>query len=154
MAHSRICHCWLFQPNLITHISSKSSPMPAISPARAAKWLHMHGPTFTLKFYSKLLAFMSGVHAWLATWSNPVNLRYIKFRPPVSDLPSSVEAQISATQALVVFASGPVAFYWPHMVHVDLPEIFECAHLKFMVSGRSKQASIARYTHTCAMQSH
>ena len=31
-------------------------------------------------------------------------------------------------------------------------EIFECAHLKFTVSGRSKQTS--RYTHAWAMQSH
>ena len=37
-----------------------------------------------------------------------------------------------------------------HSVHdIDLCEIFECAHLKFTVSGRS----IAIYTHTCAMQS-
>ena len=58
----------------------------------------------------------------------------------------------------VVFASGPryctltvlsVALHWPHMLHVDLREIFEYVHLKFTVSGRSKQA----YTHTCAMQS-
>ena len=39
----------------------------------------------------------------------------------------------------------------PHMLHVELHEIFECAHLKFMVSGRSKQvskqASKHRYTH-------
>ena len=79
---------------------------------------------------------------------------YIKIRPPVSGLPSLVEAQISATRAStsVVFTSGPryctltVAFHW---VHVDLREILECAHLKFTVSGWSKQA----YTHTCAMQS-
>ena len=80
---------------------------------------------------------------------------YIKFRPPVSGLPPSVKAQISATRAStsVIFASGPryctltVAIHWPHMVHVDLCEIFECARLKFTVSGWSKQASIDRYTH-------
>ena len=85
---------------------------------------------------------------------------YITFRPPVSGLPSSAEAQISATRAStsVVFTSGPryctltVAFHWPHMVHVDLREIFECAHLKFTVSGRAKQASID--THTRAQCSH
>ena len=102
-------------------------------------WLHMHGLTFTLKSYIKLLVFTS----------NPVNHRYIKFRPPVNGLASSVEAQISATR--VRFFEGLVprlAFRWPHMVHVDVCEIFECAHLKFMVSGWSKQASIARYTHT------
>ena len=83
--------------------------------------------------------------------------------PPVSGLPSSVEAQISATRAStsVSFASGPryctltVALHWPHMLHIDLREIFEYAHLKFTVSGRSKQASkqASIDTHTCAMQS-
>ena len=102
---------------------------------------------------------MSAVHAWPAvseaTQSTTV---FIKFRPPVSGLPSLVEAQISATRAStsVIFASGPryctltVALHWPH---IDLREIFECAHLKFTVSGRSKQASKQAYTHTCAMQS-
>ena len=39
-----------------------------------------------------------------------------------------------------------------HMLHdIDLREIFEYAHLKFMVSGRPKQAS--KHTHTCAQYS-
>ena len=59
---------------------------------------------------------------------------HTKFVPSVSGLPSSVEAQTSATCALtsVVFALGPrhctlkVAL---HMLHdIDLCEIFECAH--------------------------
>ena len=70
------------------------------------------------------------------------------FSSPVSGLPSSVEAQISATHAStsVVFILGPqyctltVALHWPHMLHVNLCEIFEYTHLKFTVSGRSKQA--------------
>ena len=84
---------------------------------------------------------------------------YIEFRPPVSGL-LSVEAQISAMRAStsVVFASGPryctltVALHWPQMLYVELREIFECAHLKFMVSGRSKQASkqASKDTHTHA----
>ena len=73
----------------------------------------------------------------------------IKFVPPVSDLSSSVEAQTSATRAStsVVFAPGPlrctltVALHWPShqcfMHDFDIREIFECAHLKFTVSGRS-----------------
>ena len=73
----------------------------------------------------------------------------IKFVPPVSDLPSSVEAQTSATRAStsVVFTPGPlgctltVALHRPShqcfMHDFDICEIFECAHLKFMVSGRS-----------------
>ena len=32
-------------------------------------------------------------------------------------------------------------------------KMFECAHLKFMVSSRSKQTSQQAYTHACAMQS-
>ena len=84
--------------------------------------------------------------------------------PPVSGLLSSVEVQISATRASasVVFASGPeyctltVVLYWPHMLHIDLHEIFEYAHLKFAVSGRSKQASkqASIDIHTRAQCSH
>ena len=80
---------------------------------------------------------------------------HIKFVPPVSDLPSSVEAQTSATRAStsVVFAPGLDSDSSLHMLHtqyrdIDLCEIFECAHLKFTVSGQS----IAVYTHVCAMQ--
>ena len=121
-------------------------------------WLHMHGLNFKLNhelnFWCSWVPFMHGLLPEV-TQSTTV---YIKFRPPVSGLPLSVEAQISATQAStsVVFASGPqyctltVTFHWPHMVHVNLREIFECAHLKFTVSGQSKQASI----HTRAQCSH
>ena len=36
-----------------------------------------------------------------------------------------------------------------HMVHdIDLHEIFECAHLKFMVNGQFKQACIDTHTHS------
>ena len=38
------------------------------------------------------------------------------------------------------------------MLHVNLREIFEYAHLKFTVSGRSKQAS--KHTHARAQCSH
>ena len=81
-----------------------------------------------------------------ATQSNTVP---IKFVPPVSDLPSLVEAQTSATRAStsVVFAPGPlrctltVALHRPShqcfMHDFDIREIFECVHLKFPVSGRS-----------------
>ena len=73
----------------------------------------------------------------------------IKFVPPVSDLPSSVEAQTSATRAStsVVFAPGPlcctltVALHRPShqcfMHDFNIREIFECTHSKFTVSGRS-----------------
>ena len=132
--------------------------MPAISPARAAN-VATHAWT---KLYTEIMAFMSVVYAWPATQSTTV---HIKLSQPVSGLPSSVEAQTSATRAStsVVFAPGPryctltVALHWPHMFHVDLREIFECAHLKFMVSGRSKQTNkqtnVQAYTHVCAMQS-
>ena len=74
---------------------------------------------------------------------------HIKFVPPVSNLPSSVEAQTSATRAStsVVFALGPRPRTLTVALHavtglrmlydIDIREIFECAHLKFMVSGRS-----------------
>ena len=60
-----------------------------------------------------------------------------------------VEAQISATRAStsVVFASGP-RYCTQQLLNVDLREIFEYAHLKFTVSGRSK------HTHTRAQCSH
>ena len=73
----------------------------------------------------------------------------IKFVPPVSDLPSLVEAQTSATRAStsVVFTPGPlrctltVALHRPShqcfMHDFDIREIFECAHLKFTVSDQS-----------------
>ena len=35
-----------------------------------------------------------------------------------------------------------------HMcLDIDVHEIFECAHLKFMISGQSKQASKSTHTH-------
>ena len=132
--------------------------MPAISPARAAN-VATHAWT---KLYTEIMAFMSAVYAWPATHSTTV---HIKFSQPASGLPSSVEAQTSATRAStsVVFAPGPryctltVALHWPHMLHVDLREIFECAYLKFTVSGRSiqtnKQTNVQAYTRACAMQS-
>ena len=48
------------------------------------------------------------------------------------------------------FNFSPAASTGLHMLHniINLREIFECAHLKFTVSGWSKQASID--THTCA----
>ena len=99
------------------------------------------------------MAFMSAVYAWPATQSTTV---HIKFSQPVSGLPSLVEAQTSATRAStsVVFAPGPryctltVALHWPHILHVDHREIFECAHLKFTVSGRSKQTNKRTSIHT------
>ena len=39
-----------------------------------------------------------------------------------------------------------------HMLHhIDLREIFECTHLKFTVSGRSKQANIYTHVHNEVM---
>ena len=123
--------------------------MPAISPARAAN-VATHAWT---KLYTEIMAFMSAVYAWPATQSTTV---HSKFSQPVSGLPSSVEAQTSATRTStsVVFAPGPrcctltVALHWPQMLHVDLCEIFECAHLKFTVSGRSKQTNKRTSIHT------
>ena len=123
--------------------------MPAISPAKAAN-VATHAWT---KLYTEIMAFMSVVYAWPATYSTTV---HIKFSQPASGLPSSVEAQTSATRAStsVIFAPGPryctltVALHWPHMLHVDLREIFECAHLKFTVSGRSKQTNKRTSIHT------
>ena len=99
--------------------------MSVISPARAGNvpthaWTKLYTEIMT-----KFLAFMSAVYAWApaalpneATQSTTV---HIKFVPPVSGLPSSVEAQTSVTRAstLVVLAPGPrrctltVALYWP-----------------------------------------
>ena len=103
-------------------------------------WLHMHGINH--------LVFMSVVCMCgpipEVTQSTTI---HIKLVPPVSGLLSSVQAQTSATRAStsVVFAPG---FNILH--YIDLREIFECAHLKFTVSGLSKH----KYTHACAMQSH
>ena len=76
-----------------------------------------------------------------ATQSTIVHIKYV---PPVSDLLSSVEAQTSATHAStpVVFTLGPrrctLTVRALHCVHdIDIREIFECAHLKFPLSGRS-----------------
>ena len=103
--------------------------MPAISPARAANM---------------------ATHAWIKLYteinhqgSPQTTTFHIKFVPSVSILPSSVEAQTSATLALtsVIFTLGPrhctltVALHWPS--HASRCEIFECAHLKFTVSGQS-----------------
>ena len=89
---------------------------------------------------------MSAVYACEATQSTTVP---IKFVLPVSDLPSSVEAQTSATHAStsVVFAPDPlhctltVALHQPShqcfMHDFGIHEIFECTHLKFTVNGRS-----------------
>ena len=42
-------------------------------------------------------------------------------------------------------SNPPLGFHKLH--NIDLREIFEYVHLKFMVSGRSKQASKQPYTH-------
>ena len=77
---------------------------------------------------------------------------YTKFVPPaMSGLPSSVEAQTSATctSTSVIFGPSPRRC----TLTVALPSQasrrrFECAYLKFTVSGRSID------THTCAQCSH
>ena len=100
---------------------------------------------------------MSAVYAWPtmpeATQSTTVS---IKFVPPVSDLPSSVEAQTSATRASisVLFTPGPLrctltvaldrSSHQSFMHDFDIREIFECAYLKFLVSGRSIDVQIDR----------
>ena len=87
--------------------------MSVISPARAGNvpthaWTKLYTEIMT-----KFLAFMSAVYAWPpaalpneATQSTTV---HIKFVPPVSGLPSSVEAQTSATcvSTSVVFVLSP-----------------------------------------------
>ena len=55
--------------------------------------------------------------------------------------------QWSFTLILLVFAKVHIGVTFNHH------EMFECVHLEFMVSGQSKQTSIYRYTHACAMQS-
>ena len=87
-----------------------------------------------------------------------------KFVPPISGLPSSVEAQTSATRTStsVVFTPDPrrctltVALYMYMLHDVDHREIFGCTRLKFTVSGWSKQASkqASIDTHTCTQCSH
>ena len=84
--------------------------MPPISPARVAN-VATHAWT---KLYTEIMNQTSGIYErhlrmgryLKRTQSTTV---FIKFRPPVSGLPSSVEGQISATRAStsVVFASGP-----------------------------------------------
>ena len=66
----------------------------------------------------------------------------IKFVPPVSDLPLSVEAQTSAMHAStsVVFAPGPLHCTLTVVLHpsddqcfmhdFNIRELFECAHLR------------------------
>ena len=51
-----------------------------------------------------------------------------------------------------LWQSGPPLAFTCFMHDIDLREIFECTHLKFTVSGRSKQAS--KHTHTRAQCSH
>ena len=89
------------------------------------------------------------MHGPLPEATQSTTVPITEFVPPVSDLPSSVEAQTSATRVStsVVFAPGPlrcsltVALHRPShqcfMHDFDIREIFECAHLKFLVSGRS-----------------
>ena len=133
--------------------------MPAISRARAANvttdaWTKLY--TEIMSVYECRLCMASYLKL------DPSTTVHIKFVPSVSGLPSSVEAQTSATGAStsVVFTPGPrrctltAALQWPShassFTHdIDFCEIFECAHLKFMVCGRSKH----RYTHASAMQS-
>ena len=107
---------------------------PFVQPGQLT-WLHMHGLSFTPKSWAKFLAFMCAVHTYdplpEATQSTTVR---IKFVLPVSSLPSLVETWIGAMRAStsVIFAPGF------NMLHdINLREIFECAHLKFTVSGLS-----------------
>ena len=73
----------------------------------------------------------------------------------MSGLPSSVEAQTSATRASTSVGRCTLIVALRYR-DIDLREIFECAHLKFPVSGRSKQAYIHMRidTHTRAQCSH
>ena len=46
-----------------------------------------------------------------------------------------------------------LSFSSPHPV-ADLHEIFECTHLKFILSGWSNQTNKQTYTHMCTVQIH
>ena len=80
----------------------------------------------------------------------------------MSGLPSSVEAQTRIklprvfqlqssslrlrSRSPTLHSSSSFPLHGLHMLHdIDLREIFECAHLKFTVSGRSKHSQI--HTH-------
>ena len=77
----------------------------------------------------------------------------IKFSLPMIGLPSSVEAQsvppVLQLQSFSLRVPDTATVSTAHMLHVDLCEIFEYAHLKFTVIGQSKQASKHRYTNVC-----
>ena len=85
-----------------------------------------------------------------ADWQpNQPTTVHIKFVLPVSGLPSSVEAQTSATHASLCFCSrspmlhsdsSPPLAYTCSRHYINLRETFECDHLKFMVSGWSKHS--------------
>ena len=107
---------------------------------------------------------MSTIYAW-PYLKRPVNYRPYFFtaceRPVVAvqaqiriKLPRVLQLQSSS---LRVTDAATQASTGLHMLHdIDLREIFECAHLKFTVSGRSKQATkqANKHTHTCVQCGH
>ena len=80
-------------------VTSKSSLsichicQPFLQPEQLT-WLHMHGLSFTPKSWAKFLAFVSTLHAWPYLKRPQQSTTVHIFVPPVSGLPSSVEAQI------------------------------------------------------------
>ena len=106
MAHSQICHCWLFKQHTCSQVL-RDQCQPFLQPGQLT-WLHIHGLSFTPKSWTKnfwrFIIWVPFMHGPLPeTWS----MKRPSQPPPVSGLPSSVEAQISATRAStsVVFAS-------------------------------------------------
>ena len=97
---------------------------------------------------------------------SPSTTVHIKFVPPVSSLLSLVEAQTRATRASTSVIFAPClrcCILMPStslaslastcfMHNIDLHEIFECAHLNFTISGRSKDSS--KHTHAHVQCSH
>ena len=114
----------------------------------------MHGLSFTSKSWAKFLAFLSAIYAWPATWSDPVNLRPY-WICTACEQPAVIGRSTNQCQACFKFShhrSGSLTLHSdssPLLLHdIDLREVFEFAHLKFPVSGRSKQTIVQAYIHT------
>ena len=70
--------------------------------------------------------------------------------------PETIRLTASIYQEVAVHAASTfnLSHLRSHYIACNPREIFECTHLKFTVSGQSKQASKQTYTRMCAMKSH
>ena len=137
--------------------------MPAFSPARAANVATHAWLSFTPKSWGKFLVFMSAIYAWpFSAWSDlnhrPLYLLWAACRWWLVEAQTKIKFHHMCFNFSHLCSRSPT-LHWPWpcfmisifrntwMLTFHHRDIFECAHLKFVVSGQSKQTSIHTVMH-------